>query len=80
MRINPVNSSYAMVPSDTANQSFCGLYVGGAGNISMVHGDGSVSLLFGVVAGSFLPFEGVRINATGTTATLMVGGRYRSAA
>lgn len=62
-----------IVPSDTANQSFRALYVGGAGNVTLVSESGAVLLFTAPPVGSILPVRGQRVNATGTTATAMVG-------
>jgi hypothetical protein len=49
----------------------CLLYIGGAGNIS-VHTMGDDIINFdGVLAGTYLPVQIHRVNATGTTATLL---------
>ena len=64
----------AITPSDSVNQgAFRGLYVGGVGNVTLVGLDGATVLLTAVPAGTYLPIGFVRINATATTATLMVG-------
>lgn len=48
------------------------IWVGGAGIVVAVYGDGSTAQ-FTCVAGSLLPIECVRVNSTTTSATLMVG-------
>lgn len=63
-----------IVPSDTVAQgTFRGIYVGGAGHVSMLGLDGNAVLFSSVPAGTYLPVGFTRINATGTTATLIVG-------
>lgn len=64
----------AVVPDNANNQAvpFRALWVGGAGNVTILMPDGSVVTFSGVPAGSMLPVGGVRVNATGTTATLIV--------
>lgn len=52
-----------------------GIFVGGAGNVCVVDIDGNPILFTGVVAGSILPVQAIRVNATTggtTTATNMV--------
>lgn len=49
------------------------LYVGGAGNVAAVFPDGGVVTFVGLPAGALLPIELIRVNATGTTATNLVG-------
>lgn len=49
----------------------CLLYIGGAGNIS-VSTIGDDAIVFeGVLAGTYLPVQIYKVNATGTTATLL---------
>jgi hypothetical protein len=48
------------------------IYVGGAGNIVAVMADGRTATFNGAAAGSVLPIQPVRINATSTTATNLV--------
>lgn len=81
---------FTITPSDTDDQpAMEALYVGGAGNISITSKvpDGTVTnggvpqwvettvVLTAVPVGSLLPISPARINATNTTATLMVGLR-----
>ena len=72
---NPAWDCVAITPSDSvAISSPCrGVYVGGAGNVAIVTPAGSVVTFANAVAGSILPVECVRINATNTTATNLVG-------
>jgi len=65
----------AVVPSDTVPfaRNVCqGIYVGGAGNIAAVMSDGTVVTFTAVPVGTILPIQAVRVNATNTTATLML--------
>lgn len=64
-----------VTPSDTVDLAFVSraLYVGGAGNITVIMaGDGSTVLFSAVPAGLVLPIRVNRVKATGTTATLIV--------
>jgi hypothetical protein len=73
--VDPAKQGAVITPSDTTNFSFGftrGLYVGGAGNISAEMANGTV-VFFNVVAGSVLPLRVTRVNATGTTASNIVG-------
>lgn len=65
---------WAVTPSDTVNltESARLLYVGGAGNLSLLTAGGSSISLSGVLAGTFVPVQVARVNATGTTATNIV--------
>ena len=71
----PAQDHYVVVPSDTVNfiAPFRGVYVGGAGNISIVSLAGTAITYTGVLVGTVLPVCGARVNATGTTATLLIG-------
>ena len=78
---NPVNSpnpgegAFAIVPSDTVNFDVKprAIYVGGAGNITLLTLNNEVVLFTAVPVGAILPVRAARVNATATTATLMVG-------
>lgn len=63
----------AITPSDTAENFAVALYVGGAGNVSVVTEAGTTTLFSGVPAGTILPIRVVKVRATGTTATTIVG-------
>ncbi len=72
----PADQGAAVTPSDTVNlttQSRA-LYVGGAGNVSVVMGgpDANVLTFIAVPAGALLPLIVSRVNATLTTATNIV--------
>lgn len=49
------------------------LYVGGVGDVTGVLLDGSTVLFSAVPVGTILPVQFKRVNATATTATLLVG-------
>lgn len=59
----------AVTPSDTVNQQGRALYVGGAGNVSMLTVAGDVLTFIAPPVGTIIPVEFRRINATLTTAT-----------
>jgi hypothetical protein len=60
--------------SDTVNFPFVtrAIYVGGTGTMTVVHADGTTTLFSALPAGTILPVECIRVNETGTDATLMV--------
>ena len=61
--------------STTYNPPLCGLYVGGAGNVT-VKGRSGVAVAFAnVPAGTVLPILCSSVMATGTTATNITGFR-----
>lgn len=72
----PATDAFAITPGDTAASNFPmirSLYVGGSGNAVVVTPQGSVVTLTGLVAGTVIPICIVRVNATLTTATGLVG-------
>ncbi len=65
----------AVTPNDSTDLTYStcrAIYVGGDGNIALVDGAGATVTFTGVTAGSILPVQTARINATGTTATSLV--------
>jgi len=66
----------AITPADGADFDAMGvcraIYVGGAGDISIDDIGGNTVSFVGVLAGSILPVQTARVNATGTTATSIV--------
>jgi len=65
----------AVTPSDSTDLTYStcrAIYIGGAGDISIVDGAGTTVVFTGVTAGSILPVQTARINATATTATSIV--------
>lgn len=70
----PARSWRAIVPSDTVDlPAGCrAIYVGGAGNISLLGDDDAIVTFTAVPAGTILPCGAVRVRSSGTNATLMV--------
>lgn len=70
----PATSFYAITPAD-ANlaRPVRAIYVGGAGNLTITSPAGESVLITGVQAGVIYPFSAIRVSATGTTATALVG-------
>lgn len=62
-----------ITPSDTVFDGFTSLYVGGAGNLTIVLESGNTVLFTAVPVGTLLPVRGKRVNSTATTATLIIG-------
>jgi len=69
-----------VTPSDTLNipniaaengrgNNGCVLYVGSTGNLKVLTAGGDEILFSGILSGSFLPVQVLRVYATGTTAT-----------
>lgn len=63
----------AVTPGDsTALRPTRGLYIGGAGNVKVEMSLGNVVTFTGVLAGSILPVQVVKVYSTDTTATNIV--------
>ena len=72
----PAGHAFAVTPNDGADLPVVtrGLYVGTGGDLSLVlKGDAAPASFVGVAAGSVLPLRVVRVRATGTTASDIVG-------
>ncbi|PWE56187.1 hypothetical protein DEM27_12210 [Metarhizobium album] len=71
----PASSGFSITPNDATDlaETVRALYVGGGGNLSVTMLSGEVVTLANVFAGSILPLRAVRVRATGTTATDIVG-------
>ena len=67
--------AFTIVPHASNNhpRSTRAIYVGGAGNIAVVNEDDTVVTFTAVPVGAILPVTSKRVNAVGTTATLLVG-------
>jgi hypothetical protein len=78
---NPVNSpnpgegAFAIVPSDVTPLAVKprAIYVGGAGNISLITLNGETVVFTAVPVGSILPVRAAQVLSTNTTATLLIG-------
>lgn len=62
-----------VTPSDTVIQRFRRVYVGTTGNLSLDVENGGTVTFVAVQAGTVLPVRTVRVRATGTTASNIVG-------
>ena len=64
----------AITPSDSVALTVFprAIYIGGAGNVSVLTLGGDTTTFPGLAAGSILPVRVTRVNATGTTATNLV--------
>ena len=66
----------AITPSNSADFDDLGvcraIYVGGAGDISIIDDGGVTTVFVGAQAGSIIPVQTSRVNVTGTTATSLV--------
>ena len=73
------NDAAAITPSDTVNETnaFDAVHVGGAGNVVVVLENAATVTLVGCLAGHVYRLRGIRVNNTSTTATSLVGLRYK---
>lgn len=64
----------SVTPSDSVNldKEAGGIYVGGAGDASILMRSGNAVTFNGITAGTLLPLRVLRVNSTGTTATNIV--------
>lgn len=72
----PATNAVAITPDDGNNFAFgqCrGLYVGVTGNVTLDTPNQTSVLFTAVPAGAILPVSAVRVRATGTTASGIVG-------
>ncbi len=71
---SPASIAEAVTPSDSTDLTNVSraLWIGGAGNISVIMANGSTVLFSGVPAGTLLPLRVSRVRSTSTTATLIV--------
>tara|TARA_R110000868_G_scaffold306022_1_gene567046 strand:+ start:159 stop:644 length:486 start_codon:yes stop_codon:yes gene_type:complete len=66
-----VYNIYSMSSQTSMGNPGCFLYVGGAGNISVITIGGEQIIFNGVPAGTTIPVQVLRLRSTGTTATLI---------
>ena len=66
------SQNYTIYSSGDHPNQGCVLYVGGAGDLAVVTSSGSEVTLVGVLAGSFIPVQVLRVESTNTTATNIV--------
>ena len=71
----PGTDAFAITTSDSANftTNARSIYVGGAGDVTIVTPANTVVTFKAVPVGSILPVQAKRVNATATTATSLVG-------
>ena len=77
LKMHPYNMWGVITPSDTVNipwnnSRIAAIYVGVAGDVTVVNTAGQTALFKAVPAGTLLPVEASRVNATGTTATNLI--------
>lgn len=74
--IHPFEGGFNITPSDANNlpKKTRGIYVGVSGDLATIMADGSEVTWPALAAGVAHPIQAIRVKATGTTATGIVGG------
>jgi len=67
------SDAVAVTPSDTADNSYSGLYVGGTGDVAIKGTSGNAVTFKAVPVGTILPIQTNKVMSTNTTATLIIG-------
>ncbi|MFK7793143.1 MAG: hypothetical protein AB8B88_10795 [Devosiaceae bacterium] len=72
---SPASDGFAITPTDGVDLATVtrAIYVGGAGDVTVMMKSGASVTLVGVPEGAVLPLRVVQVPATGTTATNLVG-------
>ncbi len=72
--LSPASHAAAVTPSDSVALTYASkrLWVGGAGNVTLITVGGETVTYTGVPAGSYLRVRANQVKATGTTATNIV--------
>ena len=70
----PYVDAAAVTPSDGTDltNTTRGLFIGGAGNVTVIMANGETVTFTAPVVGTILPIRVTRVKATGTTATAIV--------
>ncbi|ORE90779.1 spike base protein, RCAP_Rcc01079 family [Acuticoccus yangtzensis] len=71
----PAVDAFPITPNDSTDltQAVRALYVGGAGDVNLITGNGSTVTFTGLTGSMVLPVTTTRVRASGTTATGIVG-------
>lgn len=71
----PASRGYAITANDGTDLAAetRAIYVGGAGTLALVLASGDAVTFTGLTAGTLLPVRAIRVKATGTSATQLVG-------
>lgn len=76
LHVNAATGGAAITPSDSTVVDFNGIYIGGAGNLAVTLFDGSVVTLTAVIVGQIYPLRVIKVMATNTTATNLLGLKW----
>lgn len=73
--LGPIEGGFAVTPHDTneLTRVVRGLYIGGFGDVKVTFKGGDTVTFYSVQAGTLLPVRAVKVLATGTSATNIVG-------
>ena len=71
----PAGNLLAITPSDAAELEYLvrGIYVGGAGDLTVMTLGGTIGVFVGVTAGSIIPVLAIKVYSTGTSASNLLG-------
>lgn len=75
LHVNAATGGAAITPSDSTVLDLNGIYVGGAGNLTVTLLDGNDVVLTAVLVGVIYPLRIIKVKAA-TTATLLVGLKW----
>ena len=72
---SPASHGFATTPHDTdpLGETTRALFIGGAGAVCVVMASGAELIFAGLAAGTVLPVRAIRVKATGTTASAILG-------
>lgn len=70
---NTYGGAKAITPSDTVDQFYAAIYVGGAGNVAVTMESGDTVTFTAPPVGTLLTIRVKRVLSTGTTATSLIG-------
>ncbi len=72
---SPASGAITITPSDTIslNETTRAIYIGGAGNLTVIMKSGQEVTFSNLLNGNILPIRATQIKATGTTATQLIG-------
>ena len=74
-RAGIASDAFAITPHDTNQQRASAIYTGAGGNIAVQTEDGTTLTFASAAAGTILPVRVLRVLATGTTSTGIIGFR-----
>lgn len=73
LNVATYTTAVAITKSDTVQQNYRAIYVGGAGNVAVTTIGGNVVTFTAPPVGTIIPIETSLVMSTNTTATLLIG-------